>query len=101
MSKYRSKTGKHFTLSSGASEIKAENVQKDALVNFHGKGFVITEENGNYYLEYQLARHGGGSRKFEINKAVYDDAKTGEHTISELLKKPNLYKFDIPENDVI
>jgi hypothetical protein len=62
--------------------------------------FIATQEGNKYFLEYQLARHGGGSRKFEISKEIYEDARTGKYSTSDLFKKYNLYHLDVPENDV-
>jgi hypothetical protein len=67
---------------------------------FYGRGFIAAQEGEKYFLEYQLARHGGGSRKFEISKEIYEDARKGDKSTSDLFKKYNLYHFDIPENDV-
>jgi|SRR5690554_159281 len=67
---------------------------------YFGKGFIVTQENNKYFLMYQLAQHGGGSRKFEITKQIYEEARTGKYTTSDLFKKYNLYHLDIPENNV-
>lgn len=67
---------------------------------FYGRGFIVFKEEAKYFLEYQLARQGGGSRRFEISKKVYDDARRGNKSTSELLKKHNLYHKDRPENDI-
>ncbi len=67
---------------------------------FYGKDFIATKEGEKYFLEYLLSRHGGGSRKFEISKEIYYDARTGCKSTSDLFKKYNLYDKDIPENDV-
>lgn len=67
---------------------------------FYGKGFIVTMELGKYYIKYQLAQHGGGIRKFEISKKMYEDARSGNYTIDGLFKKYNLYHLDVPENDV-
>jgi len=67
---------------------------------FYGRGFIATQEGNKYFLEYQLARHGGGSRKFEITKEIYEDARQGDKSTSDLFKKYNLYHLDVPENDV-
>lgn len=74
--------------------------KKDTPTKFYGCGFIATQEGEKYFLEYQLARHGGGSRKFEINKEIYEDARKGDKSLSELFEKYNLYRFDVPENDV-
>ncbi|MEM6814417.1 MAG: hypothetical protein AAF600_08490 [Bacteroidota bacterium] len=67
---------------------------------FYGRGFIVTQEDNKYFLDYQLARQGGGSRKFEISKEIYEEARTGKYATSDLFKKYNLYHLDIPENDV-
>lgn len=67
----------------------------------YGNGdFIVTDENGVYFIEYQCSGHGGGSRKFKIEKQVYEDARTGKFSTSDLFKKYNLYHLDIPENNV-
>lgn len=67
----------------------------------YGNGdFIVTNENGVYFIEYQLSGHGGGSRKFKITKEIYDEARTGKFSTSDLFKKHNLYHLDIPENNV-
>lgn len=67
----------------------------------YGNGdFIVTDENGIYFIEYQLSGHGGGSRKFKINEQIYKEARTGNFSTSDLFKKYNLYHLDIPENNV-
>lgn len=75
-------------------------IRKNTLTKYYGGGFIVTDEGGKYFLDYQLARHGGGSRKFEISKEAYLDARSGNYKTSELFKKYNLYHLDVPENDV-
>lgn len=67
---------------------------------YSGHDFIITQKGGKFFLEYQLSRHGGGSRKFEITKEIYEDARKGDKSTSDLFKKYNLYRLDVPENDV-
>jgi len=67
---------------------------------FYGKGFIVEEVNNKYYLTYQLASHGGGARKFEIEREIYEEARKGYHTTSSIFKKYNLYHLNVPENDV-
>jgi Mor family transcriptional regulator len=67
---------------------------------FFGIDFLATEENGSYYLMYELSRHGGGHRKIPISKDIYEDARTGKFSTSDLFKKYNLFHLDVPENDV-
>lgn len=55
---------------------------------------------GCYYLIYELSRHGGGHRKIPITKEIYEEARIGKHSTSDLFKKYNLYNLDVPENDV-
>ncbi len=74
--------------------------KENTPTKFYGKGFIATQEGNQYFLEYQLARHGGGSRKFEISKEIYDNARQGNMSTSDLFKKYNLYHLDVPENDV-
>lgn len=74
--------------------------RENTPTKYYGRGFIATKEDNKYFLEYQLARHGGGSRRFEITKEVYEEARTGKYSNSELFKKYNLYHLDVPENDV-
>lgn len=74
--------------------------QENTPTKFYGRGFIATQEGDKFYLKYQLARHGGGSRKFEISKEIYKDARTGKFSTSDLFRKYNLYHLDVPENDV-
>jgi len=80
---------------SKSSQMKRENTEN----KFFGRGFITSKEGSKYFLEYQLARQGGGSRKFQINKEVYEDSRRGNITTSELLKKHNLFHLDNPNND--
>jgi hypothetical protein len=67
---------------------------------YQGADFFVIHEEGKYYLEYLLARQGGGERKFEISKEIYEDARKGKMSSSDIFRKYNLYHLDIPENDV-
>lgn len=68
-------------------KMKRENTDN----KFYGRGFIATNEGSKYYLEYQLTRHGGGSKKNEVSKEVYEDSRKGNKTTAEILKKYNLY----------
>lgn len=87
-------------IENGAEEVRPNVKLMNTPTKFYGRGFIITQEGTKYYLEYQLARQGGGSRKFEISKEIYAQARTGKYSTSDLLKKYNLYHLDVPENDV-
>jgi|SRR5690554_204805 len=76
------------------------NQRINTPTKYYGKGFIVTKENNKYYIMYQLALHGGGNRKFEISKEIYQDAKTGKYSTADIFKKYNLYHLDIPENNV-
>jgi hypothetical protein len=95
---------KKYNLHKQIIQWKKETYSKKSRINtptkFYGKDFIVTQEGDKYFLEYQLARHGGGSRKFEISKEIYEDARKGDKSLSELFEKYNLYRFDVPENDV-
>jgi hypothetical protein len=67
---------------------------------FHGQAYIVSHDGGKYYLEYLLAYHGGGSRRFEISKEIFEYARNDEITIKEILKKFNLHHLDDPDNDV-
>jgi hypothetical protein len=80
--------------------LTGDNIPPNTETFYCNGSFIVTDENGEYYIEYQLSRQGGGSRKFKINKQIYDDARTGNFATTDLFIKYNLYQFDIPENDV-
>jgi hypothetical protein len=73
---------------------------KNTPTKYYGRGFLATEEHGVYYLMYELSMHGGGHRKIPITKEIYEDARKGDKSTSDLFKKYNLYHLDVPENDV-
>lgn len=75
-------------------------LRKNTPTKFYGKDFIATHEEDKYYLMYQLGRHGGGYRKIPITKEIYEDAREGDKSTSDLFKKYNLYHLDVPENDV-
>jgi len=83
-----------------AVEVRSSITLTNTQTKFYGRGFIATQERDQYFLEYQLARQGGGSRKFEITSGIYEDARTGKYSTSDLFKKYNLYHLDGPENDV-
>lgn len=87
---------KLFTLSEERTGFSIPNTE----TRFSNGDLIVTDENGEYFIQYQLSRQGGGSRKFKINKQIYDEARTGNFSTSDLFKKHNLYHLDIPENDV-
>lgn len=72
----------------------------NTATKYYGVDFIVTQEGDKYFLDYQLVIHGGGSRKFEITKEIYEDARKGDKSTSDLFKKYNLYHLDVPENDV-
>ncbi|MEQ9307735.1 MAG: hypothetical protein RJQ14_27745 [Marinoscillum sp.] len=74
--------------------------KENTPTKFYGGGFIVTEEGNKYYLDYLLSTQGGKSRRFEISKKIYEEARTGKYSLSDLFKKYNLYHLDIPENDV-
>lgn len=78
------------------TSIKNENTQNE----FYGIDFLVTQEGERFFIEYELSQHGGGHRKFEITKGIYEDARKGDKSTSDLFKKYNLYHLDVPENDV-
>jgi hypothetical protein len=67
---------------------------------YQGVDFFVTHEKDKYFFRYLLSRQGGGERKFEISKEIYEDARKGEMSTSDIFKKYNLYHLDIPENDI-
>ncbi|MFN6944824.1 MAG: hypothetical protein ACK4ND_07730 [Cytophagaceae bacterium] len=73
---------------------------KNSKDKFYGVDFLATEQDGSYHLIYELSRQGGGHRRIPISKEVYDEARTGKYSSSDLFKKYNLYHLDVPENDV-
>ncbi|MEY8780034.1 hypothetical protein AB9K32_06375 [Allomuricauda sp. XS_ASV26] len=75
--------------------------KKESTPNkYYGRGLIATDEDGHYFMEYQKAAHGGGSRKIEITEEVYRDIRLNDLGATEVLKKYNLYHLDVPENDV-
>jgi len=95
---------KKYNLHKQIIQWKKETYSKKSRINtppkFYGKDFIVTQEGDKYFLEYQLARHGGESRKFKISKEIFHDARKRDKSLSELFEKYNLYRFDVPENDV-
>lgn len=75
-------------------------VPQNTPTEYYGKGFLATDEDGSYYLTYELGRHGGGLRKIPITKQTYDDARKGTLSRRELFDKYNLHRFDLPEYDL-
>jgi hypothetical protein len=74
--------------------------KENTPIKFYGGDFIVTQEGEKYFLKYLLSCQGGGSRKFEISKEIYEDARKGDKSTSDLFKKYNLYHLDVPENDV-
>ena len=72
---------------------------KNTPTKFYGGGYIVEKIDHKYFLSYQLASHGGGSRRFEINEKIYLYARNSKITITDIFKKFDLYKYDIPEND--
>jgi hypothetical protein len=77
---------------------KSKSVNTES--KYHGVDFIATQERDKYFLEYLLSIQGGKSRKIEISKDIYEDARKGNKSTSDLFKKYNLYHLDVPENDV-
>ncbi|HEX2969729.1 MAG TPA: hypothetical protein VHO46_11570 [Bacteroidales bacterium] len=67
---------------------------------YYGQAYIVTHEGDKYYFEYLLAYHGGGIRKFEITKEIFEYAQNDKLTITDILDKFNLHHLDVPENDV-
>lgn len=67
---------------------------------FYGRGYCVIVEEEKYYLSIQLSSHGGGSRKFEITKEIFEYAQNDKLTIKDILNKFNLHHLDVPENDL-
>lgn len=85
----------------GAKEVKPVlHPRINTATKYQGVDFFVTEELGKYFLTYRLSRQGDGERKFEIAREVYEEARTGKYSSSDLFKKYNLYHLDIPKNDV-
>ena len=66
----------------------------------YGLDYVVTKEGLFFFIEYQLARHGGGSRKFEITTEIFEYARNDKLSVKDILDKFNLHHKDVPENDV-
>ena len=72
----------------------------DTPDKYFGQAYKVTHEKDNYYIEYLLAYHGSGSRKFEINKEIFYYARNDKLSVKDILDKFNLHYLDVPENDV-
>ncbi len=83
----------------GAVEVKLNITLINTPFKYYGKGFIATQEEDKYFLDYLLSIQGGKSRRFEISKEIYEDARIGDKSTSDLFKKYNLYHLDVPEND--
>ena len=79
-------------IENGSSSVKPNDQLINTPTKFYGSGFIVTQEEDKYYLDYQLARQGGGSRKLEISLDIYLVARSGKQSVSDLLKKYNLYQ---------
>lgn len=64
----------------------------------HGAGYFVTNENDKYYLNYQLARHGGGTGRFEISKEIFLYAKREGVSTRDIFDKFDLAHLDVEEN---
>lgn len=87
---------KLYSLTKGAVGTRPPNTD----TYYNNGSYIVTDEDGKYFIKYQLSRQGGGIRRFKINKQIYEDARSNDYATSELFIKYNLYQFDIPENDV-
>jgi len=67
---------------------------------YYGRGYNVYKEGNKYYLILQLSSHGGGSRKIEINKEVFEYAQNDKLIAQDILDKFNLHHLDVPDNDV-
>ncbi|RIV70615.1 hypothetical protein [Flagellimonas aequoris] len=74
--------------------------RKNTHNKFYGRGYIVEKTDKGFFLNYQLDRHGGGMREFEINERIYLFARNSNLSTSDILKKFDLYKYDIPENDI-
>lgn len=63
--------------------------------------FILEESTDKYYLHFQEAKNGGGERRIEISKKVYDDGLTGAFSVTDLFIEYNLYHLleDKDENE--
>ena len=75
-------------------------VKTNSETIYHGSDFVVSKENDNYYLRYRLSRQGDGERIFEISHEIYEDARRGKFSTSDLFAKYNLYHLDVDANDI-
>lgn len=97
--KYNLYNSKHLTKSIKVSLNTSKH--SNTPNKYYGRGLIATDEDGRYFMEYQKAAHGGGSRKIEITEEVYRDIRLNDLGATEVLRKYNLYHLDVPENDVI
>lgn len=83
--------------------IKKSGTYKSAVNTpdkYYGQAYIVSHENGKYFIEYLLAYHGGGSRKFEINKEIFEYSRNDKISIKNILDMFNLHHLDVSENDV-
>ncbi len=71
------------------------NTKKTNTENcYQGEDFFVTKEGNKYFLSYLLSRQGGGEGKIEISKEIYNDVRSETLSLSDILKKYDLYKYD-------
>lgn len=68
---------------------------------FYGVDYIVINEEDKYFMEYMLSTQGGGTRKIEISKDIYIEARQQNISTSQLFKKYDLYRYDKPEFDVL
>jgi len=81
-------------------DLTKKKINKNTRNKFYGQGYIVEKTDNSFFLSYQLDRHGGGIREFEITEKIYLYARNSNLSTADLFKKFDLYKYDIPENDV-
>ena len=74
--------------------------KESTSTKYYGRGLIAMDEDGRYFMQYQKAAHGGGSRKIEVSKEIYEDIRLNDLGATDVILKYNLQHLDIPENDV-
>ncbi len=78
----------------GSKLVIGKNNSVNTPHTYTSNDFIATKENEGYFLEYERAAHGGGHRKIQITKEIYNDACSGKYNLPKLFEKYNLYHLD-------
>lgn len=73
---------------------------KDYPSEINRSGYIVFKKGDKFFIQYQLARHGGGERKFQISEEIYNFIVVNNVRLEDVFKKFKLYDKDILQNDV-